>query len=379
MSLTQEIKDFALDLGYHDVGVTTADEFPWYADELRSRYSSYDYLIESPLKPLEGTNPRGVMPEAKSIICTVYDYSREGFPAELVGSIGRLYQSRSYNQSSSRINGARRQLFIDYLQKRGMKTLHGPEFNVPERLAAARAGVTTYGRNNFAYAKGPGSLIVLMAFTVDAELEYGSPTIDAPCPQDCRLCADACPTGALEPFRLEPRKCIAYNTFMAQDNFRPHTSSHIPLEIREKMGSWIHGCDLCQEACPRNRPRLKAMESWPASSFLEHIAEQFDLRKVLLLTDEYFETVLRPVMYNYIRHKRYFQRNAAIALGNSGDRSHVPYLAQALEDCDALVRGYAAWALGQLGGQDVGATLEKARARETDEKTLQEIESAIAV
>lgn len=378
MSLTQEIKDFALDLGYHDVGITTADAFPWYAEELRSRYSSYDYLIESPLKPLEGTDPRSVMPEAQSIICTVYDYSREGFPAELVGRIGRLYQARSYNQSSSRTNGARRQLFVDYLEKRGMKTMFGPEFNVPERLAAARAGVTTYGRNNFAYSKGPGTFVILMAFTVDAELEYSSPTIEAPCPQDCRLCVDACPTGALEPFRLEPKKCIAYNTFMAQDNFRRHTSSHIPPEIREKMGSWIHGCDLCQEACPRNRPRLRAMESWPASSFLNRIAEQFDLRKVLLLTDEYYETVLRPVMYNYIRHKRYFQRNAAVALGNSGDHSHVPYLTQALEDSDPLVRGYAGWGLGQLGGQEARTALEKARSVETDEKASQEIESALA-
>ncbi len=380
MSLTREIKDFALDLGYHDAGVTTADPFPWYAEELQSRYSGYDYYIESPFKPIAGTDPRSLMPEARSLISVVYDYSREGFPPEFTGKIGRLYQARCHNQSSSRTNGARRQLFVDYLEKRGMKVILGPDINVPERLAAARAGVATYGRNNFAFSKDPGSFIALTAFTVNAELEYDSPTIEAPCPDGCRICIDACPTGALDAFRLEPKRCIAYNTFMTQDNFRgPYTTSHIPTEIREKMGSWIHGCDLCQEACPRNAPRLKALASFPASSFLQRLAQQFDLRKVLLLTDEYFETVLRPVMYNYIRHKRYFQRNAAIALGNSGDRSHVPYLAQALEDCDPLVRGYAAWGLGQLGGQDARTALEKARSVETDKKALQEIESAVAV
>ncbi len=379
MSVTREIKDFALDLGYHEAGITTADPFPWYAEELESRYTDYDYYIESPLKPIPGTDPRSVMPEARSIISLVYDYTREGFAAELGGRIGRLYQSRSYNQSSSRTNGARRQLFRDYLEKRGLHVMLGPDINVPERLTAARAGVATYGRNNFAFSKGPGSFIVLTAFVVDAELEYDSPTMEAPCPENCRLCIDACPTGTLEPFRLEPKKCIAYNCFMTQDNFRGNlTSSHIPPEIREKMGSWIHGCDLCQEACPRNRPRLKASETLPPSSFLTRIAEQFDLRKVLLLTDEYFETVLRPVMYNYIRHKRYFQRNAAIALGNSGDQSHVPYLAEALGDSDELVRGYAAWALGRLRGTEARAAIEKALHSEPDEQASREMQSALA-
>ena len=37
MSLTREIEDFALDLGYHDVGITTAEPFTWFAEEMESR------------------------------------------------------------------------------------------------------------------------------------------------------------------------------------------------------------------------------------------------------------------------------------------------------------------------------------------------------
>ncbi len=377
MSLTRDIKDFALDLGFHDIGVTTAEPFTWYREELKSRYDGYDYYIESILKPIEGTDPQSVMPGAKSIISTVYDYGAQGFPDKLVGKVGRLYQARCYNQPSSRTNGSRRVLFKEYLEKRGLKVTLGPELNVPERLAAARAGVVTYGRNNFAYSKAPGSFIMMTAYVVDRELEYDEPTIEAPCPEDCRRCIDACPTGALEPFKLNPKKCIAYNCFMTQDNFRgTKTSSYIPPEIREKMGSWIHGCDLCQEACPRNAPRLTM--KFPVSSFLQLTAERFDLRKVLRLDDEYYERVVRPIMYNYIRHKRYFQRNAAIALGNSGDRSHVPYLEEALTDPSPLVRGYSAWALGKLGGKNALSAVERAFSTESDDSAKNEMEAALA-
>ena len=377
MSLTQEIKDFALDLGYHAVGVTTAEPFTWYAERLESMADAYRWIIDGRLKMIESSRPTDIMPSAKSIISAVYDYACEGFAPELTGKIGRLYQQRCYTAPRSRIHGARKHLFKEFLESRGIEVKLGLELNLPERLVGARAGVATFGRNNFAYTKDAGSFIMLTAFTVDAELEYDEPTIEAPCPENCRLCIDACPTGALEPFKLNPRKCIAYNCFMSQDDYAPTTSSHIAPEIREKMGSWIHGCDICQEVCPRNQRKLKM--NLPASPYLRRIASRFDMRKVLLLTEDYYQTVLRPIAYNYIREKKFFRRNAAIALGNSGDRAHVPFLAQALADPEPLVRGYAAWALGRLGGTEAKAAVEKAHRDEADEKAILEMESALAV
>jgi epoxyqueuosine reductase len=116
----------------------------------------------------------------------------------------------------------------------------------------------------------------------------------------------------------------------------------------------------------------------PVSPFLKHIASQFDMRKVLLLTEDYYQTVLRPIAYNYIREKKYFQRNAAIAMGNSGDRSYVPDLAKALEDPEPLVRGYSAWALGRLGGEEARSAIEKALKVETDESARAEMAAALS-
>jgi len=336
----------------------------------------YAWYIEGPFQPIPGADPKVVMPSAKSIIALVYDASKESFPEKLVGKIGRLYQARCYLTPRHRINGARRQLMREFLEGNGCEVAR--RLVVPERLAAARAGVVSYGKNTFALAEGIGSFILITAFVVDAELDYDEPSIEVKCPPKCTACIDACPTGALyEPLKMDPRRCIAFNTFMTQDGYPAGTTSYIPPEIREKMGTWIHGCDICQEVCPRNQRRLKA--KLPQNEFLVKVAQDFELTKLLNLSDEFYTKRVQPLMYNYIREKKYFQRNAAIALGNMGDPVFIPDLAQAMQDSEEMVRGYAAWALGKIGGSRARQVLEASLPIETDEFAKREIEAALDV
>lgn len=376
MSLTEDIKDFALDLGYSRVGITTAEAFPQYVAELQSRHQMYDWFIEGPLQPLRGADPKSVMPSAKSIIVVVLDASKEAYPEKLVGKIGRLYQARCYLAPRHRLNGARRQLLREFLEKNGCQV--ASQLTVPERLSAARAGVVTYGKNTFVFAEDIGSFILITTFVVDVPLDYDVPSIELKCPPKCTACLKACPTGALyEPLKMNPWRCIAFNSFTTQDGHRPGVSSYIPPDIREKMGTWIHGCDLCQEACPRNQKRLKA--KLPPNEFLAKMAEDFELTKLLNLSDEFYAKRVQPLMYNYIREKKYFQRNAAIALGNLGEPAFIPDLARAMEDPQGLVRSYAAWALGKIGGNQARQILEASLACETDEFAKKEIQAALAV
>ena len=375
MSLSENIKDFGLDLGYSKVGITTADGFPDYIVELNSRRDMYPWYIEGAFQPLTGADPKSVMPSAKSIIVVVYDVFKESFPEKLVGKIGRFYQSRCYLTPRHRINGARRQLMREFLEKSSCQVAQ--RLVVPERLSAARAGIVTYGKNTFAFAEGIGSFILVTAFIVDAELEYDEPTVEVKCPPKCTACFDACPTGALyESLKMDPRRCIAFNTFMTQDDYLVGVTSYIPPDIREKMGIWIHGCDICQEVCPRNQKKLKAKLS--QNEFLTKVAQDFELTKLLNLSDEFYIEGVQPLMYNYIRDKKYFQRNAAIALGNMGDPTFIPDLAQAMQDPEGLVRAYAAWALGKIGGSQARQILEASLARETDEFAKREIQDVLA-
>lgn len=375
MALSEDIKDFGLDLGYSKVGITTAESFPEYTAELNGRRDMYAWYIDGAFQPLKGAEPKGCVPSAKSIIVLVYDIFKQAFPENLVGKIGRHYLSRCYLTSRNRLNGARRQLMREFLEKNGLNVAQ--RIVLPERMAAARAGVCSYGKNTFAFSHGIGSFVLITTFVVDTELAYDTPSFEVVCPPKCTACIDACPTGALyEPLKMDPRRCIAFNTFMTQDNYVPGLNSDIPPDIREKMGTWIHGCDICQEICPRNQRKLKA--KLPQDEYLARVAKDFDFVSLLNLTDEFFANRVQPLMYNYIREKKYFQRNAAIALGNIGDPAFIPDLTQAMQDPEELVRGYAAWALGKIGGQKANQILESSLPCETSPFAKKEIKNSLA-
>jgi epoxyqueuosine reductase len=142
------------------------------------------------------------------------------------------------------------------------------------------------------------------------------------------------------------------------------------------MGTCVHGCDACQEACPRNSKKLKG--KYPEDPFLVKLAEEFSLVKMLEMPDGFYERTIHPIMYNYIKDKKYLRRNAAIALGNTGDPEYIPVLARAMEDTEELVRGYSAWALGKIGGPKSKSVLEASLKREDSSTVVDEINAALA-
>ena len=92
---------------------------------------------------------------------------------------------------------------------------------------------------------------------------------------ECTVKYKACPTLAIyEPNKLNPRRCIAFSAWFTQDGKPAGLTSHIPPEIREKMGTRVHGCDICQEVCPRNQAKLKA--KLPDDEFLKEFDERRD-------------------------------------------------------------------------------------------------------
>jgi epoxyqueuosine reductase len=111
------------------------------------------------------------------------------------------------------------------------------------------------------------------------------------------------------------------------------------------MGDWVFGCDVCQEVCPWNRARVAATHEEFTSG--AGAGPTLNLVELLRLDDASFRdrfggtALTRPKRAGLLR-------NAAVAAGNIGDRTAIPALVEALADEAALVRGHAAWALGQL-------------------------------
>ncbi|MFC1916889.1 epoxyqueuosine reductase [Chloroflexota bacterium] len=372
MSLSSDIKEFALGLGYERVGFTTADPFPVYEKEIRERPQMYDWMLEGNAPILKWANPKNMLPEARSIVVAVFDYFKHSYPEGMVGKVGRCYQSLG-SIPAMPIDRARHRLLREFLEKQGCQIGKGP-IQLPARLSAARAGATNYGKNCFAFAEGIGSFITVTALVIDAELEYDEPTMEVKCPEKCSLCLDSCPTGALyTPLKMNPHRCIAYNSYATPGSFFGEGLTALPLEIREKMGTWIFGCDICQQVCPRNQSRLKA--KLPPNAFLEHITPDFRLETLLNMSDESFDRI-QPLL-NYIKEKRYFQRNAAVALGNLGKEDAIPTLANAMHDLDELLRGHVAWALGKIGGGKARRILERSLTSETSEYVQTEMKTAL--
>ncbi len=146
-----------------------------------------------------------------------------------------------------------------------------------EKSWAALAGAGWIGKNTNLLQKQAGSYFFLSEILCDLEFETNEPVQDH-CGQ-CTRCIDACPTQALEPYRLDASKCISYLTIELRKN--------IPQQFENHMDGWAFGCDICQEVCPWNRfakphqePRFQPLlNQWPsAEAWLSMNESEFEAK-----------------------------------------------------------------------------------------------------
>src|SRR3989454_4209371 len=360
MSLTDEIKRHAIELGFCAVGVTGAERFSdaETAAANRTQQGLMDGLFWwSEARAHASADPRRATPQAGSVIALAFPHPPSNSPSPSDGPRGRIAAyalGRDYHE----VLLERMQPLITMLRERGhvAKTYvdHGWML---DRAAAARAGLGWLGKNTNLLIPGVGSDVLLAEIVTSAELEADQP-LKKTC-GSCDACMRVCPTGALvEPGVLDNRRCISFWTIEHR--------GVIPLEIRPLIGDWIFGCDLCQEICPVNlSPRAAAPDTAALTAFGPTIAARPRLEELLALDDEGFRSRFRGSAVWRTRRSGLL-RNACIALGNIADRASVAALAGALGDAEPLVRGHAAWALGRLGGAPARIQLAQALSREAD-------------
>ncbi len=96
------------------------------------------------------------------------------------------------------------------------------------------------------------------------------------------------------------------------------------------------------------------------------------------MTDEEWDSGYALTMMGFfLTEKKYLQRNAIIGLGNFRDERAVSVLARILSEGGAELRGYAAWALGMIGGNAAKKHLESALSREKNGNVIAEIRRAL--
>ena len=213
-----------------------------------------------------------------------------------------------------------------------------------ERDLARRAGLGWFGKNTNLINPTLGSFFFLGCLVLDLELEPDAPFLHDRC-GSCTRCLDACPTDAfVAPRVLDATRCISYLTIEAR--------GEIPVELREGVGDRLYGCDVCQDVCPWNVRFSKALPEEspyaPRAAIAGRDARTL-ARELLAMTQEEFSRAFNNSPMKRAKLQG-LKRNAAVVLGNVGDREDVPVLEAALSDVEPLVREHAAWALMRLRG-----------------------------
>ncbi|MCP4667574.1 MAG: epoxyqueuosine reductase [Deltaproteobacteria bacterium] len=370
MGLKERIREKALNLGFEDAGFTGVKPLDLYIKEIESRPKAmYGWVQTDMFNVRRGAAFAQKHTWARSLVVLIRNYHRRAFPPELLGKIGRCYQVDERKEKGAEYR--RVMDFFSFLKDEGIRVWFEEE--LPARMSAARAGIVTYGKNCFAYAGNSmrgSSWLESIPLILDADIEPDDPTIELGCPSWCKnACLAACPTGALyEPKKMNPLLCIAFNSY--------YGDGLTPLKLREPMGAWVYGCDRCQEVCPRNQPWMH--QDLPENPELMARAPDFALTTLLTMDDDHYINKVWPLAF-YISRKKAakWQMNAARALGNLGDRDHVPALASSfVESPHDTVRAMCAWALGRLGGTRAKKALESARSKE-EGAVRKEIEQAL--
>lgn len=205
-----------------------------------------------------------------------------------------------------------------------------------ERDFARQAGLGWFGKNTMLINKRIGSYFFLAALLTDLELDPDPVHETSHC-GTCTRCLEACPTDAfVAPYVLDARRCISYLTI--------ELKGEIPHELREGMGEWMFGCDICQEVCPWNRksPPTREPDLLPLEEYQNVTAAE-----LLKLTEADFQQrfgktpLARPGREGILR-------NAAIADGNRGSSSDQEALQNASKDESEIIREAAEWGVDQI-------------------------------
>lgn len=376
-TLAKYVRDEALRIGFDLVGISHAarpDGFNHLKHWLDQSYEGEMQYMRRRESAYE--HPDGVLPGTRSVIVTALNYHAESAqrlsPDNTSTSTSAIGKVASYANGSGDYHDVIRRM-LKQLGAALHELVPGcrtrPVVDTApllERDFAKIAGLGWFGKNTMLINRDAGSWLFLGALLTDIKLEPDPPHDTSHC-GTCTRCLDACPTDAFAaPYVLDARKCISYLTIELRDQ-------PIPMELREGLQDWVFGCDICQDVCPWNR---KASDTSIPEFVPTADLSPLDLNWLLSLNDEEFRQRFRKTPFDRPGRSGML-RNAAIAAGNSGDKSLTPALRQCLDDEEPLIRGAAAWALGKLGGESSLNALREREVVEADADVQSEIDFAL--
>ncbi len=337
-----EIKARAAELGFDACGIASVapyKELTFLRQWLDRGYAGEMHYLER--TAARRADVRTVMPAARAVVClaTVYDTDRP-YSTEVADPGAAMIARYAWGADYHEVIEQRMDALVAWMREQS-----GPEFEarayvdtgpVQERVYAQYAGLGWIGRNTCVINPELGSWLFLSEIICSLPLEPDAPALDQ-C-GSCRLCLDACPTGALvEPYVLDATACLSYLTIEVR--------GAIPIHLREAFGRHAYGCDVCQEVCPWNaRP---AEPGAPTSPWLPRaVFDGPSLAGLWRTPDQDLRAALKDSAMTRAGVPR-LRRNVAVCAGATGDAEALAALREVNEPAcdDPIVAEHVHWAL----------------------------------
>ncbi len=249
LSLTEQIKNKAVEIGFDKVGIARAEILTSEGARLeewlgKGFHAEMKWLEREPEKR---KNPAMIFPDAKSIIVVALNYftPHEHEDSSEKGKVSRYAWGDDYHDV---LKDKLRELlaFIKTLDETIEGKICVDTAPMMDKAWAIRSGLGWLGKHSNVITKEFGSWIFIGEIILNVELEYETETIEDHC-GTCTKCLDACPTSAIvEPYVVDSKACLSYATIELRD-------SELPENIKENLSGWLYGCDICQDVCPWNR------------------------------------------------------------------------------------------------------------------------------
>ena len=367
--LTKIVKNKAIELNFDLCNITSSETF---AEDRKiaieriqaGKMAGLPWFNEN--RVIRGTDPSDLLPGAKSIISLGINYYQERKPKSDNKTLGKV-AVYAWGKDYHRVVKKRMKLLVDNISivlgtnfKSRWYIDDGPML---DRAVARRSGIGWIGKNTNLLSPQLGSWLFLGQIITDLELDTDVP-LKKHC-GNCTRCIEECPTKAItSPYTIDNSRCISYLTI--------ENRGAIPTDLRESIGEWVFGCDVCQDVCPVN---VRSQDS-KENLFKVNSKQSLDLIKLLSMSENQFleEFAGTPIM----RSKYHgMQRNACVVLGNIGSPESIPALIHALNSESPVVRGHSAWALGKIGGLKSETALRDQLCREKNPEVIEELVAAI--
>lgn len=339
--LAGQIKTWGMELGFQQVGITdtglsqaASRLHEWVQQGLAG---NMDYMWKHGDKR---TQPEQLVPGTKSIISVRMDYLPEALPGPDKPAVDALISRYAWGRDYHKTLRARLQRLAERIQTEigsfGYRVFvdSGP---VLEKPLAEKAGLGWIGKHSNIVNAQAGSWFFLGELLTDLPLPSDPPATNH-C-GTCDACIRLCPTQAIvRPYVVDARLCISYLTIEHREA--------IPEPLRPLLGNRIYGCDDCLLACPWNRFAQLTQET----DFMPR--QGLDCTSLIELFEWNEADFLRRTEGSAIRRIGYelWQRNLAVALGNSQDSTAITPLQQALSNASPMVGEHIQWALAKLAG-----------------------------